>query len=203
MDTQDQSSQLSSRQGLLVIHAALFRMGVPESFAYAYRILGYKVHHGVESRRRRHTWPSISGPKQPFTGQNCGSLWGSKYNIVTDMASPFVPQLIEAYPNPKVVVVRRDYESWWESFIDVIVFFDWYINGVRAAYAMRKYYEIQEPLCAFLGKDIPNVPFARVDERKAHMDRILERQNETVRKTTRKVFVMDLGAPGHSSGDLV
>ncbi|KAI1259067.1 hypothetical protein F5Y18DRAFT_433607 [Xylariaceae sp. FL1019] len=251
MDTQDQSSQQGSQQELLVIHAALFRMGT-KSFADAYRILGYKVHHGVEDVRgnpwarieqaAEATWPSISGPKHPFTKQDWDSLWGSKYDIVTDMASPFVPQLIEAYPNAKVVVVQRDYESWWESFssqlldtlfsrlVDVVVFFDWYINGVRAGYAMRKvhfgffgassreeievnsratydkYYERirqmvpperrleyrfgdgWEPLCDFLGKDIPDVPFPRVNKRKAHKDGVLERQNDMVRKTTRKVL---------------
>ncbi|KAK5626532.1 hypothetical protein RRF57_002247 [Xylaria bambusicola] len=66
------------------------------------------------------------------------------------MGSPFVHELIKAYPNVKVVVVQREFDSWWPSFtsqlldtlfnplVSVIGFLDWHINGVRAAYAMRK-----------------------------------------------------------------
>ncbi|KAI0435914.1 hypothetical protein F4803DRAFT_544031 [Xylaria telfairii] len=248
MDPQGPSSQ----QGLVVIHAALFRMGT-KSFADAYRMLGYTVHHGVEDVRgnpwvliekaAEATWPSIPGatPREPFTRQDWDFLWGSKYDIVTDMASPFVHELVKAYPNAKVVVVQRDFDSWWESFrsqlldtlfspvIYLIGFVDWHINGVRAAYAMRKvhfgffgaknreeieansretynkYYDTLrelvpperrleyklgdgwEPLCAFLGKDVPKVPFPRVNERKTHTEGVLARQNETIRNTTKKV----------------
>ncbi|KAI0965377.1 hypothetical protein F4678DRAFT_476648 [Xylaria arbuscula] len=123
MNTQEPSGQ----QGLLVIHVALFRMGT-QSFAEAYRTLGYKFHHGVEDvrgnpwvlieRAVEATWPSIPGatPRQPFTRQDWDSLWGSKYEIVTDMGSPFVHQLVKAYPNANVVVVQRDFDSWWPSF---------------------------------------------------------------------------------------
>ncbi|KAI0865950.1 hypothetical protein F4860DRAFT_458307 [Xylaria cubensis] len=228
MEHQDQSS----RQGLVVIHAALFRMGTT-SLADAYRTLGYTVHHGVDDIRgnpwvliekaAEATWPSIPGAtqRQPFTRQDWDSLWGSKYDIVTDLASPFVPQLIKAYPNAKVIVVQRDFESWWPSFksqllttlftsplVPIGLFLEWHINGVRAGYAMRKvhfgffgaknleeieanareaydrYFETVrqmvpperrleykmddgwEPLCAFLGKEVPDVPFPRLNVRK-------------------------------------
>ncbi|KAJ3577867.1 hypothetical protein NPX13_g2700 [Xylaria arbuscula] len=110
MDTE----AVSPRKGLFVIHVALFRMGT-NSFAEAYRSLGYKVHHGVEDVRgnpwtdiekaAEATWPSVGTPRQPFAQSDWDSLWGSKYDIVTDLGSPFVHELINAYPDAKVVVV--------------------------------------------------------------------------------------------------
>ncbi|KAI1292919.1 hypothetical protein F5Y03DRAFT_402734 [Xylaria venustula] len=246
MNTQEPCSQ----QGLVVIHAALFRMGT-KSFAEAYRLLGYKVHHRVKDVRgnpwvliekaAEATWPSVPGatPRQPFTRQDWDSLWGSKYDIVTDMGSPFVHQLIKAYPNAKVVVVQRDFDFWWPSYssqildtlftplISFIGFVAWHINDIRAPYAMRKihlgffgannreeieansreaydkyYDELRrmvtperrleyrlddgwEPLCAFLDKDVPDVPFPRLNERKVHSEGVLARKNEWVREKTK------------------
>ncbi|KAI1130989.1 hypothetical protein F5Y10DRAFT_93774 [Nemania abortiva] len=246
MEHQDQSSQ----QGLVLIHAALFRMGTT-SLAAAYRTLGYTVHHGVDDIRgnpwvliekaAEATWPSIPGvtQRQPYTRQDWDTLWGSKYDIVTDLASPFVPQLIKAYPDAKVVVVQRDFDSWWPSFrsqllttlftspwVGIGLFLDWHINGVRAGYAMRKvhfgffgarnpeeivanareaydrYYETVrqmvpperrleykmgdgwEPLCAFLGKDVPDVPFPKLNVRKRYSES--ERRKYRIRKTTKR-----------------
>ncbi|KAI1324712.1 hypothetical protein F5Y16DRAFT_380149 [Xylariaceae sp. FL0255] len=228
MEQRDQSSP----HELKVIHAALFRMGTT-SLASAYRTLGYKVHHGVDDLRYGNpwvqieqaaeaTWPSIPGatPRQPYTRKDWDALWGS-YDIITDLGSPFVPQLIEAYPNAKVIVVQRDFDSWWPSFrsqllttlftsplVPIGLFLEWHINGVRAGYAMRKVHygffgaknleEIEanaretyeryfktvrrmvpperrleynmddgwEPLCAFLGKEVPTVPFPRLNVRR-------------------------------------
>lgn len=46
------------RDGLKVIHVALFRMGTL-SLAEAYRILGYKVHHGTEDTLNM-PWTQVS-----------------------------------------------------------------------------------------------------------------------------------------------
>ncbi|KAI1423133.1 hypothetical protein F5Y12DRAFT_786233 [Xylaria sp. FL1777] len=249
MEHQDQSSQ----QELVIIHAALFRMGTT-SLAQAYRILGYKVHHGVDDirgnpwilieRAAEATWPSIPGAtqRQPYTRKDWDNLWGSQYDIATDLASPFVPQLIKAYPNAKVVVVQRDFESWWPSFrsqllttlftspwVPIGLFLEWHINGVRAGYAMKKvhfgffratnleeieaharetyerYYETVrqlvppekrleykmgdgwEPLCAFLGKEVPNVPFPQLNVRRKHTKSRAQRRKEKIRRITKKV----------------
>lgn len=146
------------------------------------------------------------------------------------MASPFADQLIEAYPEAKVVIVQRDFEPWWASYTSelldtlfspvqrVVVFLLSYVMGIRAGNAMRKihfgffgaqnrkeiapnarrsydnyYQKIRsmvlpekrleyrlgdgwEPLCAFLGKDVPNVPFPRKNDRSAHNEEEMGRK---------------------------
>ncbi|ETN39941.1 uncharacterized protein HMPREF1541_06168 [Cyphellophora europaea CBS 101466] len=38
-----------------------------------------------------------------------------EYDAVTDLAGFFLPQLVAAYPDARVVVVQRDFERWWAS----------------------------------------------------------------------------------------
>lgn len=217
-------------QGLLVIHVALYRMAT-RSLAEAYRILGYKTHHAVEDilgnpwvgieRAVDGTWPDVPGA-QPrssrFTRPDWDALWGDEYDIVTDLAGPFADQLIAAYPRAKIVVVQRDFDSWWRSYQAGVLdnlflprqrLAVWLIRNVlrsRAADAMiktnygffgarsrdeieahaREAYEAYyrriramvpaerrleyplgdgwEPLCAFLGKPVPDVPFPRLND---------------------------------------
>ncbi|KAI0422829.1 hypothetical protein F5X98DRAFT_325263 [Xylaria grammica] len=123
-----ESSPPSGGDGLKVIHASLFRMAT-KSMAQAYTILGYKVNHALlldtmETKwnmiehAAEATWPTVPGatPRPPFTREDWDEIWGSEFEIVTDIASPFVPELIKAYPDAKVVVVQRDFDSWWLSF---------------------------------------------------------------------------------------
>ncbi|KAJ3579751.1 hypothetical protein NPX13_g816 [Xylaria arbuscula] len=247
MEHEAQSSQQG--QGLVVIHAALFRMGTT-SLASAYRTLGYEVHHGVDDLRgnpwplieqaAEATWPSIPGAtqRQPFTRDDWDTLWGSKYDIVTDLASPFVPELIKAYPDAKVIVVQRDFDSWWPSFrsqllttlfthplVNIGLLYEWHVNGIRAGYAMRKVhfgffgarnleeieanaretyeryfetvrkmvpperrleYKMEDgwgPLCAFLGKEVPDVPFPRLNVRRNYSK--AERRKYRIKKTAK------------------
>ncbi|CAJ2514008.1 Uu.00g021270.m01.CDS01 [Anthostomella pinea] len=151
----------SSGGGLVVIHVALFRIAT-KSMAEAYSILGYKVHHGrddvfnnpwpqIEAAAEA-TWPSVPGarPRAPFTRADWDRLWGSEFDIVTDMASPFVRQLIVAYPDAKVVVVQRDFDSWWPSFTSelldslfthagrLLTFVAWHAANIRSGAAIRK-----------------------------------------------------------------
>lgn len=234
------SDNPKSGDGLLVIHAALCRMGTM-SLAEAYRTLGYKVHHGVDNPTKdpwvrieeaaEATWPFVPGakPRKPFTRADWDDLWGSHYDVITDLASPFALQLIEAYPQAKVVIVQRDFDSWWPSFqaelihptfslfSEAVLFVAWYIMGVRAGQAMRKvhfgffeatnrkeiednardaydrhYEKLREmvpsekrlefkltdgwnPLCEFLEKDVPKVPFPHLNSRQEHMEGHLER----------------------------
>lgn len=186
------------------------------------------------------TWPTAPGarPQPPFTRADWDELWDTQYDIATDMASPFVDQLIQAYPDAKVVIVQRDFESWWPSYkselldtlfspvAQVAVFLLERVMGVRSGPTMRKvhfgffgakdragieanaraaydayYKKIREmvppenrlehdlgdgwgPLCAFLGKEVPDVPFPRVNERKAH------RSSDTRRKLAIEVTTL-------------
>jgi hypothetical protein len=159
------SSSNDSQQGdgLLIIHAGLFRTGT-KSMARAYQILGFKTHHGLLEKvtdtpwaqieqAAEATWPSAPGarPREPFTRPDWDALWGSKYDAVTDLASFFALELIRAYPNAKVVVVQRDFERWWPSFqvevLDRVMiqpmaaingFLGLYCMGMPAVQAMRK-----------------------------------------------------------------
>lgn len=218
-------------EGLAVIHVALFRMAT-KSMAAAYSTLGYKVHHGIDDilgnpwhlleEAADATWPDAPGarPRPPFTRRDWDRLFGDEYDIATDMACPFVDQLTQAYPDAKVVIVQRDFDSWWDSYEAtvmanlfapsqrLIVMLVSYVLRSGAARAMAKinyglfsatspaeiranarrtydayYLRIRSmipperrleyhmgdgwaPLCEFLGKDVPDVPFPRLNDRK-------------------------------------
>ncbi|KAF5001925.1 hypothetical protein FDECE_10806 [Fusarium decemcellulare] len=252
-------------EGMKIIHAGLFRMATA-SMAEAYRILGYKAHHGLEDvfhnpwveieHAAEATWPHLaklpgytykpqSGePRPPFKQADWERIWGG-YDVATDLASPFVLELIKAYPDAKVVVVQRKFETWWPSyrselldslyhnFSSIQQFIGWNILGIRAAHAMKKvhagffsadkyskeailprardtyeeyYRKIREavplesgrrleynmgdgwePLCEFLGKDVPDVPFPRVNDRQAHSDGVRARNIEALKNAILKV----------------
>ncbi|KAI0145049.1 hypothetical protein GGR57DRAFT_517703 [Xylariaceae sp. FL1272] len=155
------NSEAEFQPGLVVIHVALFRMATA-SMAKAYRILGYKVHHGLDDPSSapydqfeiaaEATWPEVPNarPQKPFTRKDWDNLWGDHYDIATDLASPFVLELIKAYPDAKVVLVQREFEPWWESFQELILdtlfkpfprfvlLAVWYILGNCAIFAMEK-----------------------------------------------------------------
>ncbi|VUC22513.1 unnamed protein product [Clonostachys rosea] len=224
--------------GVLIIHVALFRMATG-SLAEAYRILGYKVHHGTSDiawgipwkaieHAAESTWPSvapeISPPRPLLTRKDWDEAWGYEYEVVTEMAAPFATQLIKAYPKAKVVIVQRDFETWWPSFASELLdplfsplgifatFVAGRIMGIRSGQTMRKVHfgffnakdraEIEkngreaydryfneiralvpserrleyrmgdgwEPLCKFLGKEVPDSPFPYQNVRKQHSE---------------------------------
>ncbi|KAK8016758.1 hypothetical protein PG993_014947 [Apiospora rasikravindrae] len=216
-----------------VIHAALFKMGT-RSMAEAYKILGYHTHHGMDDiwgnpweqleKAAEAKWPAFAGPNagpaaaastpKPFTREQWDELWSS-YDAITDLGSPFADDLVQAYPDAKVVVVQRNFDTWWPSVrsgvldaifgrsLDLILlvtkippvtstrkqmlgFFESQSPGeiderkAREAYErhFRRVRELVpaerrleytmgsgwEPLCAFLGKEVPDVPFPWVNE---------------------------------------
>lgn len=159
--------------GLKIIHAGLYRTGTA-SMAEAYRTLGYRVHHGLDDplgnpwidleKAAEATWPALaklpeytyaphndSGPvpRPPFQREDWERMLG-RYDVATDVVSPFALELIKAYPEAKVVVVERPFESWWPSFQTSILdtlyhrfswlqdFVAWDILGIRATQASRK-----------------------------------------------------------------
>ncbi|KAI9146869.1 putative efflux pump antibiotic resistance protein [Paramyrothecium foliicola] len=241
----------ASGKGLVIIHVALFRMGT-RSLAEAYKILGYKVHHGMDDvfgnpynlleQAAESTWPRVPGarPRAKFERKDWDGLWGSDYDIATDLSSPFADQLIEAYPDAKVIIVQRNFETWWPSYREIILdavfplvprvflYLEAVLLGFRAGPAMTKIHlgffgansreEIEantrnsydeyyrkirsmvpperrleykigdgwEPLCEFLGKEIPNVPFPRMNDRDAYHKANLESLQSLAASVARK-----------------
>ncbi|KAJ4863452.1 hypothetical protein T069G_04406 [Trichoderma breve] len=228
-------------KGLLVIHVALFRMAT-RSLAEAYRTLGYKTHHGVEDilgnpwdkieQAAEATWPTVPNarPRSRFTRSDWDNLWGNEYDIVTDLACPFADQLIQAYPDAKVVIVQRDFDRQ-----QIFVFLIGSVIGSRAAEAMLKvnygffkatsvseireharevydeyYGQIRavipeakrleytmgdgwEPLCAFLGKDVPDIPFPRLNDSKSRSESQRQGEIMVLLNSVKKVTLLGLG----------
>lgn len=227
------TSGADTSDGLKVLHAGLFRMGT-KSMAEAYQILGIKTFHALDDRfgtnwklieeAAEATWPFVpeARPRPPFKRADWDELWGNQFDAVCDTSAPFTLELLKAYPDAKVVIVQRDFDSWWPSFKSEILdglfpplaklqfFLVWHLLGMRGGHAMRKLLfgffnahskaEIEahgretynehfgkirstvpreqlleyklgsgwEPLCEFLGKEIPDTPFPHSNDRSAH-----------------------------------
>jgi len=149
-----------------IIHAGLMRTGTL-SMARAYDILDFRAHHGLDmaimgrkeakrqwamiERAAEGTWPNVPGtrPAQRFKREDWDFVFG-EYDVVTDAGATFAHQLVEAYPEARVVIVQRDYDKWWASFqvqvLDTlmhplaqpILSFLMTIHGGRAVTAMQK-----------------------------------------------------------------
>jgi hypothetical protein len=238
------------------------------SITEALTILGFKdVHHGITASPR--DWALISDacdavfPVLPtYTGktmtrEDWDRLFGP-CEAITDMGSFFALQLIEAYPDAKVILVERDVDSWHRSVEEAIIdttwgwradFFTCFLAplfGGRTGLAIRNvllgffeamnvselrrnakdkyrrhYAEIRaavaperllnfdladgwEPLCLFLGKPVPDVPFPRNNSRDVHLARIRKRQSMFLRMAVESGFKKALpwivGAAGIACG---
>ncbi|KAF2848227.1 hypothetical protein T440DRAFT_454789 [Plenodomus tracheiphilus IPT5] len=103
--------------------------------------LGYQgVHHGITALSSPVEWqlfdkacdalfpvlPTYKG--DPFTREDWDVLFGP-YEAVTDMGSFFALQLIQAYPEAKVILVERDIDEWYDSMEEAIFGTTW---GLRA-----------------------------------------------------------------------
>ena len=110
----------------LVLALGLPRTGT-SSMCEALTLLGYQnVYHGIKSLDSPQDWVSLSRaadatfPNLPsytgkaFTRADWDEVFGD-CEAVTDVGAMFAPQLVEAYPEAKVVLVRRDYEKWYKS----------------------------------------------------------------------------------------
>lgn len=234
-----------------VINAGLMRTGTL-SMARAYDILGLRAHHGLDiplmpvalrlktwallERAAEGIWPNTPNarPSHRFEREDWDEIFG-EYDVVTDLAAIFAEQLVECYPEAKVVIVQRDFEKWWTSFqsevldggmfstpVEILYGVIGSITGLRSVKAMQKtllgafdakdldgikknartyfgYYdrirevvpeerrleyrlgEGWEPLCRFLGKEVPKgVGFPRVNDREEHRARVLRDFKDTV-----------------------
>ncbi|KAJ5117121.1 hypothetical protein N7526_011230 [Penicillium atrosanguineum] len=143
----------SKSDSLQIINAGLFRTAT-KSMALAYQILGFKTHHGLLEKNKPRRQPGrtrqVPDLRKPYTRGDWSALWGG-YDAVTDLASPFALELIKAYPEAKVVIVQRDFDSWWPSFkaeiLDRVMlqpmatingFLGLHLMGIPAVQAMRK-----------------------------------------------------------------
>lgn len=98
------------------------------------------------------TWPSVPQARcrPQFKRGDWDKLWGTQYDAVCDVSAPFTLELFKAYPNAKVVLVKRNFDIWWPSFKSEILdrlfcplaklqfFLVWHLLGLRAGHAMRK-----------------------------------------------------------------
>lgn len=202
--------------------------------ARAYDILGFRAHHGLDmpslpstkyhaqwallERAAESTWPDAHGVRFPaprrFEREDWDKLFG-EYDVVTDIAAIFAQQLVLCYPDARVVVVQREFGSWWKSFEKEVVeglfnpfagpflwilstvtgrrapmamkkiilgafdardfegvkrnkrmMYDLYYDGIRdlVPQARRLEYRLSdgwEPLCEFLGVEVPDVEFRK------------------------------------------
>ena len=150
---------------------------------------------------------------------------------MTDMpCAAFASELLAAYYDAKVVLVQREFESWWRSFEEGVVkqlfdpvgafLIEWvepligsrlgplsrkavlgyfgaedadgirknakgvyykHYDDIRKAVSKERLLAFElsdgwEPLCAFLGKGVPDEPFPRVNDAEALKQKILEVQ---------------------------
>ena len=184
---------------------------------------------------------------KPFAREEWDQLLGG-YGAVTD--SPcicFAEDLINAYPEAKLVLVERDIDTWYQSFEALVT--EYYLpihqilayldtQMVRPSHRMFAYvfkdrrgffragnkeelrqnaktiykehyehvrricpkerlleFDLKQgwgPLCAFLGKDIPDVPFPRLNDRSSLAARSKEFQKRSLPTVARKLGLIML-----------
>jgi len=142
------------------------------SLATALETLGFKTFHALNlledkpmwvfiERAAEATWPAVVPGRQPQPRPFGRAEWNAsfgRFDALTDIACFFAPQLIEAYPDAKVVLTTRDYDRWYASYDDRVlhsilatkygafVKAASYVLNHRALFAMEKvirgYYDI-------------------------------------------------------------
>ncbi|KAH6988237.1 P-loop containing nucleoside triphosphate hydrolase protein [Ilyonectria sp. MPI-CAGE-AT-0026] len=126
----DSTATPEPKREMKVLALGLPRTG-SASIADALTILGYEnVHHGIRAIDSVDDWkvinraadatfpvlPTYSG--KSFTRDEWDELYGS-CEAGTDMAALFATQLIQVYPEAKVLLVVRDFDSWYKSYNSV------------------------------------------------------------------------------------
>ena len=99
----------------------------------ALQILGYPCYHGltlIANVRDTEMWnkaldAKFFGKGDPFTRVEWDQLLGN-YSAVADLpAVAFPGDLLECYPDAKVVLVKRDIEKWYQSFNEGVIMNVW------------------------------------------------------------------------------
>lgn len=183
------------------------------------------------------------GKGKPFARADWDQLLGS-YSAVADVPSiAFAEDLIEAYPEAKVILVERDIESWYKSFDNAVIWdsHSWpmYLGAKLDPYFLRPITETHQrwitgwwnvhskkemqeksrakfrdhyaqvrlitpkerllnyqlgsgwgPLCEFLGKPIPDVPFPRVNEANVFKEKMALVVRRALKNAFRRALVI-------------
>jgi hypothetical protein len=226
------------------------------SFTHAMATLGLRAHHCLESTwetwdtfesatAATFTFPGQSKPARPPLSRAEWDKLFANYDATGDVSALFLPQLLEVYPDAKVVVVQRDFDAWWKSFDQEVLFsvnaagpwtrfivgnLSYMLTGAVVARAMprmlrgwfradsmegirknartvydehyawirenvpeerRLEYDMKQgwaPLCAFLGKEVPDVPFPRRNEPKEHEARRQDRTTTLLPEFKKRVL---------------
>ncbi|KAF1356709.1 hypothetical protein BDV97DRAFT_342480 [Delphinella strobiligena] len=230
-------------------------LGMPRtstaSMQAALRILGYNdTHHGfmiVDEPETAAIWEEAADSKFSSAGPALDRAFFdralSRFASTTDMPCAFFAQeLVEAYPEAKIVLVERDINSWYNSFQPlmegiygikgaIMVYttepilcqhpirtlrklYTGYMGGSTATEALgnakKRYHEHYEfvrgivpsdkllnyelgtgwePLCDFLGKEVPAVDFPHLNESKALQEKMKTTTIDRVGKAAQKVFI--------------
>lgn len=127
----DLKSRSTPKCEMKVLALGLPRTG-SASIAEALTILGYKnVHHGIKAIDDPDSWKVISRAAdatfpvlptytgKPFTREQWDELYGT-CEAGTDMAALFATQLVDAYPEAKVILVVREFDKWYASYDTMI-----------------------------------------------------------------------------------
>ena len=150
------------KREMKVLSLGLPRTGTA-SMAAALTLLGYEnVYHGLKALSSPHDWALLEraadasfanlpshATAPSFTRADWDELFGG-CEATTDVASVFARQLIDAYPDAKVVLVPRDFDAWyrsidatvlqalWNPAADVLIRLVEPLVGSRAGLAVRK-----------------------------------------------------------------
>ena len=233
----------------------------------ALEVLGFATYHyvsAIENPKDFEMWEeaflgkyATSAEHQRFTREDWDELLGHHGSVTDQPCCIFAPELVEAYPEAKVVLHERDVDKWYRSFNDTVIegsanpfipiaeIFDhsfigpmarqsdyitkWYFGmeeqrklpgfhlnrinpkyvdeyrakakdsfrrhnqTVRNAVAKDRLLLIKledgwEPLCKFLGKPVPDVPFPKVNETEVVQEKIRLVIAKSMRKTAVEVI---------------
>lgn len=124
-------------------HLRVLSVGLPrtgsKSMLRALEILGYRnVHHLGQIWWKPREWafldraadasfPSLSTHRPDLGPVDWDEMFGQN-EAITDAAGIFGPQLIEAYPDAKCVMVMRDFDAWARSVDETLLsyVFSWF-----------------------------------------------------------------------------
>ncbi|RFU26964.1 hypothetical protein B7463_g9364, partial [Scytalidium lignicola] len=183
-------------QKMEVLALGMCRTGT-QSLADGLNLLGYEsIYHMREVHKNGHDeyWMRalevhFNGTEKPFGRKEFDEFLGGFSGISDIPAAIFVEELMDAYPEAKIILTTRDEDKWFESMKSTI----WHAETISPlGQRMRKYmwsenpekrgkvifrehnqkvrdaasrrgravleYEVKqgwEPLCKFLGRDIP------------------------------------------------
>ncbi|KAJ7640960.1 hypothetical protein FB45DRAFT_1021743 [Roridomyces roridus] len=208
----------------------------------ALEILGYKhCYHGFDidtNVRDLDMWAEACAAKYEGKGKfgraEFDQLLGHCMAVTDAPCSSFAAELIDAYPEAKVILVEREIEAWFKSFnilmelpfmpsLRIAALLDpswtgkrtrfwqkWLANEfgattldkvrevararyrahnakVRSVTPQERLLEYElgsgwEPLCEFLGKQVPDVPFPRLNEAAELKEKLRVRSGKSVRR---------------------